>query len=399
MSQPDVLIVGAGIYGLSAALALAARGNRVHVIDPGPIPHPLSSSSDINKAIRMEYGDDAFYLEQAARARDEWLRWNEEFDEQLYNECGLLVLAKKPMQPGSYEHDSYEQLKAHGFEPQHVDAVSLRQNFPAWCNEQYQDAFFHDKAGFADSGRVISALARRAITDGVILQIGSRVDSLVGTGNRVTGVITEHGEQIDAGAVVVAAGAWAPLLVPQLQPFIHSVGQPVFYVRPCDQELFLPPAFPVFTADVANTGWYGFPLHPRESVVKIANHGVGKLTHPVEGRRKVGDRQRADFASFLETSLPALAKGELVSARLCLYCDTRDGHFWIDRDPSRDGLVVATGGSGHAFKIGPLLGDWSADVVEHKNNDALQRFRWRELGTATSGEEAARCWTHPAQAG
>jgi hypothetical protein len=65
---------------------------------------------------------------------------------------------------------------------------------------------------------------------------------------------------------------------------------------------------------------------------------------------------------------------------LCLYCDTWDGNFWIDRDPEREGLVVAAGGSGHAFKFAPLIGGIIADVVEGRPNRFAHRFAWRDKG-------------------
>jgi glycine/D-amino acid oxidase-like deaminating enzyme len=46
--------------------------------------------------------------------------------------------------------------------------------------------------------------------------------------------------------------------------------------------------------------------------------------------------------------------------------------------PGRSGLVVASGGSGHAFKFAPLLGDWIADAVEGVGNPDLARFAWRQ---------------------
>ncbi len=62
MVSPHTLIVGAGIYGVTAALELRARGHRVTVVDPGPLPHSLAASTDISKVIRMEYGPDDAYM-------------------------------------------------------------------------------------------------------------------------------------------------------------------------------------------------------------------------------------------------------------------------------------------------------------------------------------------------
>lgn len=58
MNASDILIVGCGVYGITAALALHGRGFSVTVIDPGPVPHPLAASTDVSKVVRMEYGAD-----------------------------------------------------------------------------------------------------------------------------------------------------------------------------------------------------------------------------------------------------------------------------------------------------------------------------------------------------
>jgi len=75
---------------------------------------------------------------------------------------------------------------------------------------------------------------------------------------------------------------------------------------------------------------------------------------------------------------------------VCMYCDTHDGHFWIARDPEREGLVVAAGDSGHGFKFAPVLGEIIADAVEGKDNPLLEKFRWRPEVRAGSGTDAAR---------
>jgi glycine/D-amino acid oxidase-like deaminating enzyme len=96
----------------------------------------------------------------------------------------------------------------------------------------------------------------------------------------------------------------------------------------------------------------------------------------------------AAFRTFLRASLPGLADAPIVGRRLCLYCDTWDGNFWIDHDPEREGLVVAAGGSGHMFKFAPRLGPIVADVLERKPNRYAHRFAWREGGEEAT--EAAR---------
>ena len=167
-------------------------------------------------------------------------------------------------------------------------------------------------------------------------------------------------------------------------------GHPVFHLKPANPALFASPDFVVFNADIRQTGWYGFPLHPREHVVKIANHGVGQELHPEMDKRVVTESDKARLRAFLAESLPELSTAPLVYTRRCLYVDTPDGDFWIDRHPQREGLTVASGDNGHGFKFAPILGGLIADAVEGKPNRWLSKFRWRDVSWQDVRQEAAR---------
>ena len=65
---------------------------------------------------------------------------------------------------------------------------------------------------------------------------------------------------------------------------------------------------------------------------------------------------------------------------MCVYTDTWDGNFLISSHPEVEGLTVATGGSGHGFKFGPVLGGLIADAVQGVSNPYLERFEWRSTG-------------------
>jgi len=144
----------------------------------------------------------------------------------------------------------------------------------------------------------------------------------------------------------------------------------------------------VFGADIASTGYYGFPAQ-HDGIVKIANHGTGTPLAPDAPRHVTADQERA-LRDFLRSSFPALAAAPIAARRLCVYCDTRDAHFWIARHPSRPNLTVATGGSGHAFKFAPVIGSIIADTVLGIAHPLAHKFRWRPGLDATWRGDAAR---------
>ena len=106
----------------------------------------------------------------------------------------------------------------------------------------------------------------------------------------------------------------------------------------------------------------------------------------MNAERTILSEDQDSCRAFLGHSLPSLASLPLHGSKMCLYCDTWDGDFWIASDPERIGLVVATGGSGHAFKFAPVLGGLVADALEGIQNAYSDRFSWRSLGDVKSEE-------------
>jgi len=364
-------VVGGGVFGVTAALALARRGFRVILVDEGPIPHPLAESTDISKVVRADYGSDEIYTEMAERALAGWRDWNRKWGEPLYHETGVTFLTRSPMAQGGFEHESYQLLSRRGHRLQRLQGSEIRKRFPAW-GPKWTDGYYNPEGGFAESGRVVARLAAEARAAGVDVQL-RRCASL---------------DELAADRVVVTAGSWTTDLIPTLKPSLRQIGQPVFHLQPTEKDLFDAKQFPVFGADIAQTGYYGFPING-DGIVKIANHGVGTPIHPDSDDRRVTQDQTDSLRSFLSESFPALANAPLASTRVCVYCDTKDEHFWIARSPEDPRVTVAAGGSGHAFKFAPLLGDLIADAVEDEPNPLLERFRWRPE-VASKGEEAAR---------
>jgi len=224
----------------------------------------------------------------------------------------------------------------------------------------------------------VARLIAEARDAGVRLDEGRSGAGPLLRGTRVGGVRLAAGGTLEADRVVLAAGAWTPAWLPGLEALLTAVAQPVLHFRPRDERLFRAPRFPVWSADISRTGWYGFPLQ-RDGVVKVAHHGAGKRTAADRPRAVSAEIERA-CRRMLRHTFPALADAPLVASRECLYCDSPDGDFWIDHHPRHPGLVVAAGGSGHAFKFAPVLGTIVADVVEGRPNPDAARFAWREPG-------------------
>jgi glycine/D-amino acid oxidase-like deaminating enzyme len=384
-----VIVVGAGINGVTAAIELKKRGHDVVLVDPGPLPHPLAASTDISKAVRAAYGGDEDYTQLAERSIKLWREWNAEFGIELYHEVGVMFVRQREMKPGDFELESFKLLKQRGHKVERMSSPGGWKRFPAWNPEPYRDGVLELEAGYAESGRAVATLIGHAKSLGVELLEGARFSQFHEDNDRISGIVFDDGERIAADIVVMAVGAWTPYLLPFTKRFFRATGQPVFHLKPRQPELFVPERFPVFGADITTTGYYGFPIN-RDGVVKIANHGAGREMSPDSSERVVTAEDEKKLRDFLSLRFPALADAAIVYSRVCMYCDTHDGHFWIARDPEREGLVIAAGDCGHGFKFAPVLGEIIADAAEEKPNPILQKFRWRPEVRAGSGTDVAR---------
>jgi glycine/D-amino acid oxidase-like deaminating enzyme len=378
-----ILIIGAGEFGVTSAIELRRRGWRVTLLDQGRVPHPDAASTDISKAVRCDYGADALYTEMGEAAIRGWKQWNAEFGAELYHEDGYLVMTGEPMLPGGFEHDSHALLTARGHALHRRQREDVQREHPAWNAQRYLNGYLNPVGGWVESGRAVSVLAEKARTLGVEIVEGAVFARLIDHG-----VVTAEDRTWGADAVLMATGAWTPTLLPHLQEVMWATGQTVLHFQPNDAAPFRAPQFPVWAADIGRTGWYGFPANA-EGIVKVANHGVGVRAHPTEPRVIPADSE-AVFRQFLSETFPSLADAPLVGSRLCFYCDTFDGDFWIDRDATHAGLFVAAGDSGHAFKFAPVLGGLIADVIEGKVNPWAARFRARARARTALAKEGAR---------
>ena len=380
-TQRSIVIAGAGIFGLSAALELCGRGYAVTVVDPGPVPHPLAASNDVSRMIRMDYGDDRLYSDLGAQAIEGWHVWNEWRGQPLYHEDGFLVLTSQPLEPGTIERQSYDLLTAAGWPLERLNSEIVAERYPLWNAQHYNDGYFNPRGGWGEAGETVSFLAAEAASAGTEIITGFSAQSVLVESGRAVGLRSTDGSEVKADCVVVAAGVWSPRLIPELEDMITPVAQTLIYLRPTLPDRFRPPHFPPWGADIPRTGWYGFPVNA-EGVVKLAIHGPGRMVD-ADAPRDADPAIVESGRRFLAHSLPELAQAPLAGGRACFYNDTWDGDFYIARHPEIEGLVVSTGGSGHAFKFTPALGGITADVVEGKPNRYAERFAWRPRGDVT----------------
>jgi sarcosine oxidase len=368
----DVAVVGLGAMGSHTALELATRGRRVLGIDRHRPPHTLGSTHGRTRIIREAYFEEPLYVPIVQRAYDLWRRLEERSGARLLTVTGGLMLGASDSavvvgaRASAVEHDlPYEELSAR----------QVRERFPAYAVPDEHEAILEPRAGFLEPEAAVEATLALAAAAGAELRFDEPVRELEGNALR-----TARGTYV-ADRVVVAAGPWLPELVPGLAALFTAARQPLLWLDPQEPALFTPERFPVFVWEW-KPGWafYGFPDVGDGFKVAVHHHGEATTPDTVDRRLRPDDEEA--IRELVRRFFPA-GDGELREFAVCLYTNTPDEHFVIDRLPDDERVLVASPCSGHGFKFAPAVGEILADLAtgESPRFDlapfALRRFATR----------------------
>ena len=109
--------------------------------------------------------------------------------------------------------------------------------------------------------------------------------------------------------------------------------------------------------------------------MKVAFHHQGEITSPEGVERDVSGADIEKMRGVLAKYLPA-ANGKFLRGTVCVYTNTADGHFILDRHPESNRVIVASPCSGHGFKFASAIGEVLADLVlDGKSPLDLSLFR------------------------
>jgi sarcosine oxidase len=199
-----------------------------------------------------------------------------------------------------------------------------------------------------------------AARDGAELRFDEEVEFWSTSGDGV--VVSTGSRTYNAGALVIAPGAWAPRLLADL-------GLPLRVERQV-QYWFDPPGGtgpyerqPLFIAERDGDRVYGFPaVDGPGGGVKVAFFRRRHEADPDALDRVVTDAEVAEIRAQAARIVPGVP-GALNRAAVCMYTLTPDEHFVIGRHPAHERVVVACGFSGHGFKFVPVVGEILADLA------------------------------------
>jgi glycine/D-amino acid oxidase-like deaminating enzyme len=353
---PDVVVVGAGAFGTWTALCLRERGAKVTLLDSYGAGNARQASGDETRQIRAAYGDREIYSRWATRAFGLWHQRQEEFKRRLIFVNGVLS-PNEPVEQFEAEKRIFAKLNI-PFET--LTADECKKRWPQGGFEGDERAFYEPKAGTVKARESLIAATEVFTQKGGTYRIGMATPG-ESHGGKLDTVKLSDGGTLSAGLAIFACGPWLPTVLPGvMKGFIKRVRSEVFYVGSPPGDLsYHWERFP----NLWSNG-IGYSLSDVDYGYKVAPRGPGTQTiDPDKDERIVSPILWEMARRFVKLRTPGLVDQPIVASRVCNLEDSDNEHFIIDTHPECSNLWIAGGGSGHAFKMGPALGDYIADRV------------------------------------
>jgi sarcosine oxidase len=357
MPSYDVIVVGVGGMGSAIAAHCARRGLRVLALEQHAIGHELGSSHGLTRIIRLAYFEDPRYVPLLRRAYALWRELEQGLDAPLLHVTGALDVG---WQEGEVFEGSLHSCRVHGLAHDVLDATQLAARYPGWRPADRAMAVFQPDGGFLTPERCIAAHVADARAHGATVREFAPVQSWRARDGQV--VVHTDDDAFEAGQLVLAAGAWMGDLVPSLRPVLTPERQVLGWFEISARAAFAPARFPVFVLDADEGRFYGFPEFGIPGFKIGRYHHLGEHVHPETMRRDCTPADEATLRAATARYFPA-ANGALRHARACLFTNTPDEHFIIDRAPETPEVLLVSPCSGHGFKFCSVVGEIGADLV------------------------------------
>ncbi|GAA1778955.1 FAD-dependent oxidoreductase [Agromyces lapidis] len=382
----QIIVIGAGAWGLPAAAELAERGHRVTLVDRYGPANPLSSSHGPTRIWRLADPDPA-KIRMTRQSLAAMERLSQIAGEPVFLRRGL-VWRDSPAALDAFEWT----LAMEGLPHLRLDADRVGARFPGLVPDG-RGAIYTSEAGPVLAEVSLRAQLRRFEQAGGTLRIAHVVDvDADASGDGPRRVHLAGGETLEADALVVAAGPGASALLERLgldvplHPHLEQVVHIADPAQPFDE---LPDLIDIAAGDrptlyAMTTPGVGFKLG-LDAPLRDAEWGVDDDRTPDAART-------AMLLDYARTEL-GMRGAEVVDAKVCTWTDSPDGRFVIGTP--LPGVTVACGDSGEGFKFSALMGLVVADLAEGETPPVdLEPFRFDRFSGAEAvaggGATAAR---------
>jgi sarcosine oxidase len=312
----------------------------------------------VNRIIRLAYWEHPAYVPLLRRAFELWRELELRGGERLLVVTGSIDAGR---------HDSrtvagaLRSCAVHSLPHELLDAAALHRRFPAYQLPPDMAAVYQADGGFVLSERAIVTYVNAAHDLGAEIHAREPVIGWEAEHDSVT--VRTAVATYRAARLVLTAGPWMAQLVRALDGLARPERQVMLWVQPRLPELFKPGRFPVFNMEAPEGHFYGFPIFG------IPGFKVGRYHHRREAVDNPDGMDRSCHAEDEAVLRDGIRRyfpegdGPVLSMKTCLFTNSPDEHFIIDRHPARPQVVLAGGFSGHGFKFCSVVGEILAELA------------------------------------
>ncbi|HYF09005.1 MAG TPA: FAD-dependent oxidoreductase [Acetobacteraceae bacterium] len=343
---PTALVLGAGIMGLCAAWGLARAGFRVEVVEQDPVPNPRGASVDEHRLIRHAYGSQHGYMRMVAPAYRAWDALWRDLGRALHVPTGVLALAGTP---GGWLAQSRDALRGDGHGVETLSAARVAAQYPFLDPAGIVAAFRMRAGGVLLARPIVAALAAHLARRGVTLT-RARAETVDAARAMIR---LQDGGMRAADLLVVAAGPWAPRLLPALAARVRPSRQVVVYLAPPADLAEAWARAPMLLDIGEGAGFYAVPP-VAGTPLKVGDHRFSRRGDAEADPREASAPEVEEILAQVRPRLRAAVTYRVLGGRACYY-DVEERERFI-LEPLSPGCFVMTGFSGQGFKFAPLLG-------------------------------------------
>ena len=345
--------------GAWTALWLRRRGHQVTLVDRFGPGNRLGSSGDESRITRSGHGPDTHYPRWQRRALAQWRALEQAAGVQLFEPAGVLWLANEAQ---TFEADSLVACGSLDIPTECWTPDDLARRVPVLNPAGVPWALFEPEAGALFARPAVLATIERFEAEGGEVVVGRVIGPIAEDRDSLDEIRLEDGRTVRGDAFAFACGAWLPelvpvalgeLIVPHRQDVVH-------FAVPEGDAGYGPRAMPIWI-DFEGS-FYGFPSFDGVSA-KACPDWLGPIERPDDSAREVANATVDASRIILRTRFPGLAEQPVVKRWTCFYEVTPDANFVIDRHPRLGDTWIAGGGTGHAFKHGPVIGEYLSALV------------------------------------
>ena len=356
MSQSyDVIVIGVGGWGSATLYHLAKRGLKVCGLEQFGLGHDRGSSHGESRIIRMAYFMHPDYVPVLRRAYELWREAEAESGERLMTLPGLLCVGEPD---GALIKGLESCYGAHDLPHERWTPAEARSRFPQFQLADDLACYWDPLGGYLNADAAVRVHQQLAQRHGAELLPNERVVNLDASADSVTIRTTKR--TLHASRVVITTGAFSGSLAPGL---ITAVRKVLFWYRVAEPSQFAGERFPAWIAKLGGLNYYGFPSVDGATIKCAEDTGGLVASNPGEVTRELMTGDEVNLRPFL-TKIFGRSVGERAAFKTCLYENTANRDFIVDRHPQRPHIVLAFGGSGHGFKFCSVIGEMAADLVQ-----------------------------------